>query len=963
MDKFSIINYQGGKGNLDNFIYHNIEPYIPNGKVFLDIFCGAGAVSNTFRGTHQVYANDVEQYASIIADSILNKPDFSKVSNFSSKFTNLFEKNLKAIALPLTRYISLEEKYLTECNQEKLLTLYKKYPTVWNNGYSDIIHHKLTVKAIRAEGNYYLFSTYYAGNYFGIKQAVEIDALVKTIHKQNKEFQNPLFSCLFYAIKETVFSKDGHMAQPLNPEKNIDRLFSLREKSIYDLFIHKYNEYIMLPLSKFNGKNIVTNYDFEDLLKTKVINNVGLIYADPPYTDMQYSRYYHLLNVAAKYNYPELTKNASGNYTRGLYTEGRFQSKLSQRSGAKAQLEDLILFCKKQNINLALSYAYPQNTKTQATDRYTVSIDELIDMAKNAYGEEKVHVTNQTYNHANNRNSSPKKVLEYLIICGDKRNQQIDIEKLKTELSNIIPSKKNPMYDSHLYWSQKPYNVCDILIKSMTQKGDVVFDPFLGSGVTTLEAIKNGNDRKGIGCDINDMPIFISDVLLSLNNTKGVKEILDGFIKQIQSLNRYYYTKCPFCGKDAIISKTVFDKPDRKGNIYKIKSISYKCTCSSTIKTDISAIDVQKMTKKYSLKNIKNIELLQNSKIAVTDKDNLSNIFTGRNMHVLDKVLDIINTYDTSYQNILKYILMSILHLCKITDKHSNSQWPLWIPKVDCVEKNVIELLIKKVKKFSDVIEYMKENYDKAKIVENFTKLSNGSCYLLEKGCQNITKNDVPDDSVDLIITDPPYLEQVLYSEYMQLYKPFLGLNYNLSDEIVVSSSPSRKKSKDDYFTLLDQAFQMCSDKLKLNHYMCLYFHDSNLEVWNKLIYILEKNHFRFVSQIHIDKTNTLKNIISPKKSLNGDSVLFFIKDNAVISHRANEGIEEIEQNIVRQSKYMVKTNTALSTPELYDNGIMEILIQNGWLEKLSEKYSSLVDIFEKHLLWNSNLSKWVTQK
>ena len=35
---------------------------------------------------------------------------------------------------------------------------------------------------------------------------------------------------------------------------------------------------------------------------------------------------------------------------------------------------------------------------------------------------------------------------------------------------------------------------------------------------------------------------------------------------------------------------------------------------------------------------------------------------------------------------------MSILHLCKITDKHSNSQWPLWIPKTDCVEKNIIEI-------------------------------------------------------------------------------------------------------------------------------------------------------------------------------------------------------------------------------------------------------------------------------
>ena len=87
------------------------------------------------------------------------------------------------------------------------------------------------------------------------------------------------------------------------------------------------------------------------------------------------------------------------------------------------------------------------------------------------------------------------------------------------------------------------------------------------------------------------------------------------------------------------------------------------------------------------LENVTSTSLLYNSKIAVTENDDIKNIFTGRNISVLDEILNIINNYEPTYQNILKYILMSILHLCKITDKHSNSQWPLWIPKTDCVEK------------------------------------------------------------------------------------------------------------------------------------------------------------------------------------------------------------------------------------------------------------------------------------
>lgn len=59
---------------------------------------------------------------------------------------------------------------------------------------------------------------------------------------------------------------------------------------------------------------------------------------------MQYSRYYHLLNAAAKYEYPLLTVTKNG-YTKGLYTQGHYQSKRSQRSSAKESLENLITFC------------------------------------------------------------------------------------------------------------------------------------------------------------------------------------------------------------------------------------------------------------------------------------------------------------------------------------------------------------------------------------------------------------------------------------------------------------------------------------------------------------------------------------------------------------------------------------------------------------------------------------------
>lgn len=523
----------------------------------------------------------------------------------------------------------------------------------------------------------------------------------------------------------------------------------------------------------------------------------------------------------------------------------------------------------------------------------------------------------------------------------------VNIEDVKNKIRNSVATNKNDLYNSNIYWSQKPFNICDILIESFSEQGDIVYDPFLGSGVTLLESINKKYNRIGLGCEINAAPIFLVETLLKDYDKEKFIAISKAFIKEIKKLHLYYETKCPDCGSNGVITSVVFDKTSRDSDI-QIKTINYRCTCSSKLNKQHDDEDILKINVEHELKNIHDDLLIADSKIAVYENQPISQIFTKRNFAVLDEIIGIINELE-EYNDVFRYILMSILHLCKITDKHSNSQWPLWIPKTDCVEKNIIDILERKVKAFGKTIDYLNKNYNVSKKYK-----------LFNKGSQYITQEDILDNSVQLIITDPPYLGQVAYSEYMQLYKSFLNLDFNIEDEIVVSSAPSRNKDEQNYFELLENVFEICSNKLKENGYFCIYFHDSNLDVWDKIIGILSKYHLNYMTQIHIPKSNTLKNIISPKKSLNGDCILFFKKNTAITFNQSGkEEIDEIESNIVRQSKFLVRQTGALSTPELYDNGLMEILIQNGWLTKVSSKYKSLVDIFEKHLKWDSKLSKW----
>lgn len=945
------------------FISDNIHKYISPGAKICDIFAGSGSVGAYLKDDYSVVSNDSELYSAIISSSLLNPPSTDSLLKTKDIFFKGYKTNFRALLLPHEEVVAKEREFLLSDDTKNLILLYRHFPTIWN-GLDKLINYKQLAK----DKHYNLFLYYYSGTYFGIEQSIQIDAIIKTIHEiEDSETKNVLFSCLFYAMSETVFSKDGHMAQPLSIEKNSSRHLKQRKKSVFTYFENKLDEFIVkTPESEVMKKSKVFNQDMSDLLKNEEFNqqHVSLIYADPPYTDMQYSRYYHLLNIAAKYNYPEPTV-FRGEFTKGLYVEGRNQSDLSKKSTAKVRLEELFKYCRDNSIFLVLSYAYPKDEVNQKTDRYTVSIEELVKMAKSIFGNKRVQIEYKDYQHANNRNSSSKEVFEYLVLCGQEiHKSQYNMIELKKEIKKLTPTSRNPIYNTHLYWSQKSFNVIDTLITNLSSENDIIFDPFMGSGVTVLEAVQSNMNRIGIGCDVNEMSRFIvSNVLNSIPNS-DLSCLFSNFENKLTKLLQYYETKCDICGKYGIISKVVFDKPERTVNGFKIKAISYNCpNCGKSVK-EPNRDDYVKFSSIKNDKFVQNIHLMQNSKIAVGVSDRISDIFTPRNFSVLNDIVEYIQSIDSDEdRNVLNFLLMSILHLAKITDTHSNSQWPLWIPRSNCVEKNVVDLLHRRMKKLVKAQNYIKQHYNDSMLVSDYSELKINGALVLTKGSQYITNEEIPDDSVSLIITDPPYMDQVLYSEYMQLYKPFIGIDFNLRDEIIVSPAPERNKDSNEYFTLLYEVFEMCKRKLKENNIMCLFFHDSNLDVWVKLMKILESNGFKFISQEHIKKSKTVKNILSPKKSLSGDAVLFFENTRRELPRpTTSTSVEDIKDSVVKEAKKLLEKHGDLSTPELYDMGIMEMLIENGWLERLSKKYKSLVGIFEEHFIWKRSSAKWHLQ-
>src|SRR3989339_555943 len=96
----------------------------------------------------------------------------------------------------------------------------------------------------------------------------------------------------------------------------------------------------------------------------------------------------------------------------------------------------------------------------------------------------------------------------------------------------IPPEAHTPMYNFHKYWSRKTWNVVGEYIETYCPKGGIVFDPFGGSGITAMEALKRG--RKVIIADINPIAAEITRLTIKPVNFSKLHEAFRRIEKKVK---------------------------------------------------------------------------------------------------------------------------------------------------------------------------------------------------------------------------------------------------------------------------------------------------------------------------------------------------------------------------------------------------------------------------------------------
>ncbi|MHA1285124.1 MAG: DNA adenine methylase, partial [Promethearchaeota archaeon] len=213
-----------------------------------------------------------------------------------------------------------------------------------NNKYEKI--KTIPIKFFKKSLKYNIFEKYFSNTYFTKQQCIEIDNIWAFIDNF-KLVDEYLFYCYLTCLLQSldlVARTAGHFDGSL--KNNTKKVILRQNKSVYEEFNKKVKQFTTIR-SIF--KNKCYNLPAETLLRE--VEEVDLIYIDPPYNHRQYSRYYHLLETCARYD-----SNINLN-TKGLYRLDGFKSDFCFKSKVKKAFENIIsLSIKKAKKKIIISY-------------------------------------------------------------------------------------------------------------------------------------------------------------------------------------------------------------------------------------------------------------------------------------------------------------------------------------------------------------------------------------------------------------------------------------------------------------------------------------------------------------------------------------------------------------------------------------------------------------------------------
>ncbi|CAR46177.1 TPA: restriction endonuclease [Proteus mirabilis] len=462
------------------------------------------------------------------------------------------------------------------------------------------------------------------------------------------------------------------------------------------------------------------------------------------------------------------------------------------------------------------------------------------------------------------------------------------IDRLVLTLSDI--NHKPPHADQLFpFQGRKAINHAKSVIDILTEAEDTVCDPFSGSGSFAYAAsLMNRNVYA------NEYEPYTYKMVQLPFNLPDKNELISTFeqlIKIARPQTEYYYRSMCSCGEKITIDSLCYDRTPlnyktithherlgKNGENITFRG-KFKCkNCGAKEKFfdeyDQSVMDeIEKMDIDFF-----DFRFIENSRINL-GKDFLDykNLFPKRSQIVSTILWNEILNLDCSEasKEYLKCTFLSVIPNMKYKDYRSKSQ-DLHCPKVQLRETNILNIFEKQFKNRINTIYGYSLN--------NFSKIKFGNSDYRE------FLSKIKPETIDLVITDPPWHDGSAYFERAQLYHPWLGYDLKIDElrlakEVIVSNSPERpeKREYEQWWDDISELFNHAYTVLGESKFLVLYFRPVPANEWianfNRLKLLARKNGFEPLLTIDLSNNDPSMRIQqSAHYAFSSDLILTFIK-------------------------------------------------------------------------------------
>lgn len=492
-----------------------------------------------------------------------------------------------------------------------------------------------------------------------------------------------------------------------------------------------------------------------------------------------------------------------------------------------------------------------------------------------------------------------------------KRNENFDYLK-RPFLEEIIARKRAAKrhFGVHGYFTKQSWNVVREYIENFSQPGDLVLDPFGGSGVTAIEAMMT--KRKAIHIDINPMSVFMVESLLAPVHNGDLQEAFE-------------------------LIKTQFIKlqPQNEAEI-KVAALKYPHPTGLALP---KGSDVEVIEELFSQKQLGELGLLKSLILKVKDKNVQKSLMLAFS--------------STCTKTNLTY------HNSEIASENAGDCAPFRYYRYRLAPSEVtLEIMNTFEKKCNSIISAKKE------ISPFINEKTIGDGQILKGTATDLSF--IKKETVDYIYTDPPYGKKIPYLDLSVMWNGWLDLKVTEQDrQLEAIEGGELKKSKDEYNNLIAKSIEEMYRVLKFDRWMSFVFAHKDPEFWHLIIDTCERCGFEYVGAVKQGNGQTsFKKRQNPFTVLAGQLIVNFKKvRNPKSILKANLGtnigevvIETIESTV---AKY------AGATIEQINDALIIRGLEQGFLHLLKKEYNDVVlnKLLEDTLTFDEKTEKFQIPK